>query len=142
MNKKKDLSREDIKVWEEYTKNPSDIYDKERNFKGINRNKRFKFDLHGFTLEEANLKVKELIFFCSMKSYREILFITGKGIHSTNDNDVYVSKNLGKLKYSVPEFIKSDEELRKYILSIKEADLKDGGEGAILIKLRNLQNEF
>ena len=63
MNKKKDLSREDIKVWEEYTKNPSDIYDKERNFKGINRNKRFKFDLHGFTLEEANLKVKELIFF-------------------------------------------------------------------------------
>ena len=57
-------------------------------------------------------------------------------------SDIYVSKNLGKLKYSVPEFIKSDEELRKHILSIKEADSKDGGEGAILIKLRNLQNEF
>ena len=138
MNKKKDLSREDIKVWEEYTKNPSDIYDKERNFKGINRNKRFKFDLHGFTLEEANLKVKELIFFCSMKSYREILFITGKGIHSTNDQNIYSSKDLGKLKFSVPEFIKSDQELSKLIISIEEADVKDGGEGAILIKLKNL----
>ena len=138
MTKKKDLSREDIKVWEEYTKNPSDIYDKERNFKGINRNKRFKFDLHGFTLEEANLKVKELIFFCSMKSYREILFITGKGIHSTNDQNIYSSKDLGKLKFSVPEFIKSDQELTKLIISIEEADVKDGGEGAILIKLKNL----
>ena len=138
MNKKKDLSREDVKVWEEYTKNPSDIYDKERNFKGINRNKRFKFDLHGFTLEEANLKVKELIFFCSMKSYREILFITGKGLHSTNDQNIYSSKDLGKLKFSVPEFIKSDQELTKLIISIEEADVKDGGEGAILIKLKNL----
>ena len=138
MNKKKDLSREDIKVWEEYTKNPSDIYDKERNFKGINRNKRFKFDLHGFTLEEANLKVKELIFFCSMKSYREILFITGKGLHSKNDQNIYSSKDLGKLKFSVPEFIKSDQELTKLIISIEEADVKDGGEGAILIKLKNL----
>ena len=138
MNKKKDLSREDVKVWEEYTKNPTDIYDKERNLKVSNRNKRFKFDLHGFTLEEANLKVKELIFFCSMKSYREILFITGKGIHSTNDQNIYSSRDLGKLKFSVPEFIKSDQELTKLIISIEEADVKDGGEGAILIKLKNL----
>ena len=138
MNKKKDLSREDVKVWEEYTKNPTDIYDKERNLKVSNRNKRFKFDLHGFTLEEANLKVKELIFFCSMKSYKEILFITGKGIHSTNDQNIYSSKDLGKLKFSVPEFINSDQELTKLIISIEEADVKDGGEGDILIKLKNL----
>ena len=138
MNKKKDLSREDVKVWEEYTKNPTDIYDKERDLKVSNRNKRFKFDLHGFTLEEANLKVKELIFFCSMKSYKEILFITGKGIHSTNDQNIYSSKDLGKLKFSVPEFINSDQELTKLIISIEEADVKDGGEGAILIKLKNL----
>ena len=93
-------------------------------------------------MDESNNKVKELVIFCIEKKYKEILFITGKGNHSTNMSDIYVSKNLGKLKYSVPEFIKSDEELRKHILSIKEADLKDGGEGAILIKLRNLQNEF
>ena len=138
MIKKKGLSREDIKVWEEYTKNPTDIYNKERNLEASNRNKRFKFDLHGFTLEEANIKVKELIFSCITNNYREILFITGKGIHSTNDQNIYSSKDLGKLKFSVPEFIKSNQELTKLIISIEEADVKDGGEGAILIKLKNL----
>ena len=138
MTKKKGLSREDIKVWEEYTKNPTDIYNKESNLEASNRNKRFKFDLHGFTLEEANIKVKELIFSCITNNYREILFITGKGIHSTNDQNIYSSKDLGKLKFSVPEFIKSNQELTKLIISIEEADVKDGGEGAILIKLKNL----
>ena len=138
MTKKKDLSREDVKVWEEYTKNPTDVYDKERGLKVSKRSKRFKFDLHGFSLEEANIKVKELIFSCITNNYREILFITGKGIHSTNDQNIYSSKDLGKLKFSVPEFIKSNQELTKLIISIEEADVKDGGEGAILIKLKNL----
>ena len=66
------------------------------------------------------------------------MLITGKGLHSTSDNDAYVSKNLSKLKYSVPEFIKSNEELSKLIISLSDADIKDGGEGAILIKLKNL----
>ena len=139
MDKKKDVDQENAKAWEEYIKNPSNIYDKEKNnSKHNSRRERFKFDLHGFTLDDANRKIREIIFFCKEKKYKELLIITGKGIHSTNDNDVYVSKNLGKLKYSVPEFIKSDEELNKLILSVTEADIKDGGEGAILIKMKNL----
>ena len=139
MDKKKDVDQENVKAWEEYIKNPSDIYDKEKNnSKHNSRRERFKFDLHGFTLDDANRKIREIIFFCKEKKYKELLIITGKGIHSTNDNDVYVSKNLGKLKYSVPEFIKSDEELNKLILSVTEADVKDGGEGALLIKMKNL----
>tara|TARA_Y100000992_G_C20959114_1_gene347299 strand:+ start:11 stop:427 length:417 start_codon:yes stop_codon:yes gene_type:complete len=136
--KKKDLSKEDKKIWEDFVKNPADIYDKDRNnFKYI-KNKRFKFDLHGFSLDEANKKVKEIILSCLENNYREILLITGKGLHSTNDKDIYVSKELSKLKYSVPNFIQSDTELSRLNLSIREADVKDGGEGAILIKLRNL----
>ena len=139
MDKKKDVDQENVTAWEEYIKNPSDIYDKEKNnSKHNSRRERFKFDLHGFTLDAANRKIREIIFFCREKKYKELLIITGKGIHSTNDNDVYVSKNLGKLKYSVPEFIKSDEELNKLILSVTEADIKDGGEGALLIKMKNL----
>ena len=139
MKNKRNLSKEDKKTWEDYIKDPSDIYDKD-NTKPLNykKNNRFKFDLHGFSLDEANKKVKEIVIFCVEKKYKEILLITGKGIHSTNEKDIYVSKNLGKLKFSVPEFIKSNEELGKYILSVKEANLKDGGKGAILIKLRNL----
>ena len=138
MNKKKVAKEEDKKTWEEYIKNPSDIYDKDLGASNsVQRRDRYKFDLHGFTLDEANYKVKEIIEYCLKNKFRELLLITGKGIHSTNDKDAYISKNLGKLKYSVPEFIKTSE-LNKFIISINDAEKKDGGEGAIIIRLKNL----
>ena len=82
--------------------------------------------------------MREVITYCVENKYKELLLITGKGIHSTNEGDTYVSKNLGKLKYSVPDFIKSDTELNSLIISINKAAIKDGGEGAILIKLKKL----
>ena len=139
MIKKKDPSQEDKKIWEDYIKNPDDIYDKDQSISHvIPKRERYKFDLHGFTLDEANIKVKEIIEYCVQKKFKELLLITGKGIHSTSDKDAYISKNLGKLKFSVPEFIKSNQELNKFIISINDAEKKDGGEGAIIIKLKNL----
>ena len=139
MIKRKNLSEEDIKIWEDYTKSPSDVYDKEKKtIANSSRKERYKFDLHGFTLEEANKKVSEIILSCINDRYREILLITGKGLHSTTENDTYVSKSLSKLKFSVPEFIGNNDEINKYIISITGAAKKDGGEGAILIKLKDL----
>ena len=139
MIKKKNLSEEDKKTWENYTKRPSDVYDKEKNFSINNTRKdRFKFDLHGFTLDEANKKVRAIILSCVKEKYKEILLITGKGLHSTTDNDAYVSKDLSKLKFSVPEFINNNNELGVHVLSVCEANIKDGGSGAILVKLKNL----
>ena len=94
--------------------------------------------MHGFTLDEANQKAKEIILSCVKKKIKEILLITGKGLHSSTNNDVYVSKNLSKLKFSVPEFINNNNELKKFINSISDASQNDGGTGAILIKLKNL----
>ena len=54
----------------------------------------------------------------------------------------HVSKEFSKLKYSVPDFIQNNNELKRLIVSISDADRIDGGEGAILIRLKNLQNEF
>ena len=139
MIKKKDPSQEDKKTWEEYIKNPSDIYDKDQNVSNsIQRRERYKFDLHGFTLDEANNKVKEIINHCIKNKYKEILLITGKGIHSTNEENTYVSESLGKLKHSVPEFIRTNSDLNKLIISINDAEKIDGGEGALIIKLKNL----
>ena len=139
MSKKKGLSEEDKKTWETYTKNPSDLFDKEKDLSQNKKRKdRFKYDLHGYSLEEANQKVKEIIISCVNNNYREILFITGKGLHSTSDSDTYASKEFSKLKYSVPDFIQSNNELNKLIISISDADRMDGGEGAVLIKLKNL----
>ena len=139
MSKKKDLSKEDKKTWETYIKNPSDLFDKEKNlFQDKKKKERFKYDLHGYSLDEANQKVKEIIVSCANKNYREILLITGKGLHSTSDRDSYVSKEFSKLKYSVPDFIQNDNELKRLIVSISDADRIDGGEGAILIRLKSL----
>ena len=87
---------------------------------------------------EANHKVKEIIEHCVKNKVKELLLITGKGMHSTSDEDAYISKNLGKLKYSVPDFIKTNPELKKFVISMNNAEKKDGGEGAIIIKLKNL----
>lgn len=138
MKKKKESNQEDKKTWEDYIKNPSDIYDKDKNFSKTQRRDRYKFDLHGFTLDEANIKVKEILQHCIKNRFRELLLITGKGMHSKNEEDAYVSKDLGKLKYSVPEFIKTNTDLNKLIISISDAKMKDGGEGAIIIKLKDL----
>ena len=139
MIKKKNLSQEDKKAWESFTKQPTNIYDKEQENKQVTlRQKRLKYDLHGLTLNEANKKVKEILLSGAGKKYKEILLITGKGLHSTSDEDIYVSKDLSKLKFSVPEFINNNEDLSKYIISISDASIRDGGTGAILIKLKNL----
>ena len=139
MIKKKDLSKEDKKTWENYIKDPFDIFDKDISVSKNNLiKKQYKFDLHGFTLENANEKVKQIVLYCVENKYKEILLITGKGIHSTNEKDIFISRDLGKLRYSVPEFLNTDAELSKYLLSISDADQKDGGDGAILVKLKRL----
>tara|TARA_B100001059_G_scaffold187562_1_gene189741 strand:- start:808 stop:1227 length:420 start_codon:yes stop_codon:yes gene_type:complete len=137
--KKKESNQDDNQVWEDYLKNPSDIYDKDKNTSiNINKRERYKFDLHGFSLNEANSKVKEILEYCIKNKFKELLLVTGKGLHSTNYEDAYISKDLGKLKYSVPEFIKNNSDLNQFIVSINDADKSDGGEGAIIIRLKNL----
>ncbi len=139
MNKKKNISQEDINTWENYIKNPTDITNKDNQENNAKYNvHRYKYDLHGSTLLEANEKVKKIILSCVKKNYKEVLLITGKGIHSNSDRDIYASKDLSKLRYSVPEYIKSDFDLLKYVLSIGSASKKDGGDGAIIIKLKKL----
>jgi len=137
--KKKNISQEDINTWKDYIRNPTDVTDKDNiQNDSLSKHHRFKYDLHGFTLLEANEKIKEIILSCVKKNYKEILLITGKGIHSKTEEDVYASKDLSKLKYSVPEYIKSDLDLSKHIVSIANADKIDGGDGAIIIKLKKL----
>ena len=59
-------------------------------------------------------------------------------MHYDNEKDPYVSKDLGILKYSVPEYINNNSELMKFINEIKEASIEDGGSGAFYIYLKKL----
>ena len=93
-------------------------------------------DLHGFTLDDANKEIEKFINECFNNGFNKIRVVTGKGLHSNNEQDPYVSKDLSILRYSVPEFIKNNIELMKLINEFKEAPIEDGGEGAFYILLK------
>ena len=139
MKKKEDISDSDKELWAEYLKNPKDIFDKELVDKNLsNRPERYRFDLHGFSLLDANLKVRDLIHNCQIQGFKEILLITGKGLHSNVDENTYASKDLSKLKFAVPEYIRTQKELSDKVIGIEQANIKNGGDGALIIKLKKL----
>ena len=135
MNSK--ISDKDKKDWKDFLENLSSLPNKDNSHnKESNKNKRFKFDFHGYSIEDANKKIYEIIKKCYEKDLSEILIVTGKGIHSNTNKDVYVSEEFSKLRNTIPEFIKNNPELNSKIDRIQEADQNLGGSGALLIKLR------
>ena len=143
MKKKHFVTPKDKKDWDVFTKQIGDISPKESDLlkENIEINKVKKLDLHGSSLIEANKIVKKFIIESFNNGYKKLLVVTGKGLRSKSYNNPYVSEKLNVLRYSVPEFIKNDENLNNKISRIAQADIKDGGEGAIYIFLKN-NNKF
>ena len=147
MKKKYIASSKDKKDWLDFTKQIGNISPKENDLsqENIEIKKVLKLDLHGSSLAESNKMVKKFINECFNRGYKKLLIVTGRGLRSKSYNNPYVSEKLSVLKYSVPEFIKNDENLNNKISRISKAEIKDGGEGAIYIFLKNnkkLQNKF
>ena len=92
--------------------------------------------MHGYTLDEANKTIEDFINKAFSENINKLIIITGKGLHSKNEKDPYVSKDFGILKYSVPNFIKSNHNLSKIIDFIQDAKIEDGGSGAFYIHLK------
>tara|TARA_A100001011_G_scaffold296923_1_gene309541 strand:+ start:208 stop:630 length:423 start_codon:yes stop_codon:yes gene_type:complete len=131
-----DISEKDKKDWNNFISSDEKLPNKDYK-KSIEKTFTTKsIDLHGYTLQEANEAIEKFIY----KSFRErvnkLIVVTGKGLHSQNEKDPYVSKDLSILKYSVPEFIKNNKNLANIINEIKDADNEDGGSGAFYIFLR------
>ena len=136
---KKKISKKDLDDWKSFLADLSVIKDKDSINDDISsRKKRFRFDFHGYSINEANKKVSEIINFCYEKKISEIIFVTGKGSHSRPNDDVYISKDQNILKNTIPDFIKNDIELSSKIKYIKHPDQQQGGAGALLIKLKKL----
>jgi len=143
VKKKHFVTPKDKRDWDVFTKQIGDISPKESDLlkENIEINKVKKLDLHGSSLIEANKIVKNFIIESFNNGYKKLLVVTGKGLRSKSYNNPYVSEKLNVLRYSVPEFIKNDENLNNKISRIAQADIKDGGEGAIYILLKN-KNKF
>ena len=139
MKKKYNASFKDKKDWINFTRQINNIRPKEVDLfqENVKTNKVPKLDLHGFSLEESNKKVKKFIIESSNRGYKKLLVITGKGLRSKSYSNPYISEKLNILRNSVPAFIKDDEDLKSQVSKVSEADIKDGGEGAIYIFLKN-----
>ena len=134
MNSK--ISDKDKKDWEEFLLNKDKLSDKDFKLDNLKKTKILHIDLHGFTLENANKTIKKFIENGYENGVSKIIVVTGKGLHSTVEKDPYVSKDLSILKYSVPEFIHSNNELMSKIVEIQDASIEDGGSGAFYILLK------
>ena len=131
-----DISEKDKKDWENFISSDEQLPNKD--FK-LSKKTSFKvksIDLHGYTLEQANNAIEKFILESFREKINKLIVVTGKGLHSQNEKDPYVSKDLSILKYSVPEFIESNKSLMKIINEIKDANIEDGGSGAFYIYLK------
>ena len=131
-----DISEKDKKDWETFISSDEKLPNKD--FKS-SKQKYFKvksIDLHGYSLKDANKTIEEFIYQSFAERINKLIVVTGKGLHSQNEKDPYVSKDLSILKYSVPEFIENNKSLMSIINEIKDASIEDGGSGAFYIYLK------
>ena len=89
-----------------------------------------RLDLHGLSQEQAQKKVKAFISSAVQKNFRHVLIITGKG-----------RDGHGVLREKVPEWLK-DAPLCYHLNAISYAQPKDGGKGALYIRLKRQREEI
>ena len=130
------ISDKDKRDWQSFFSSKDKIPDKDFRPKANNPLKVKSIDLHGYTLEQANIAIEKFISKSFEENVSKLIVVTGKGIHSDVEKDPYVSKDLSILKYSVPEFIHNNQNLMKLINDIQDASIEDGGSGAFYIYLR------
>ncbi len=130
------ISDKDKKDWHKFINSTEKLPNKDFKFQKKENLKVRSIDLHGYTLDEANKTIEEFINKAFSENINKLIIVTGKGLHSKNEKDPYVSKDLGILKYSVPEFITNNVSLMNKINEITGAKIEDGGEGAFYIFLK------
>ena len=130
------ISDKDKKDWHKFINSSEKLPNKDfKNQKSKNLKVR-SIDLHGYTLDEANKTIEDFINKAYLDNINKLIVVTGKGIHSDNEKNPYISKDLSILKYSVPEFISNNKILMEMIYDTQDAKIEDGGSGAFYIYLK------
>ena len=130
------ISDKDKKDWDRFISSNEKLPNKDFEHQKKKKLKVRSIDLHGYTLDEANKTIEDFINKAFSENINKLIVVTGKGLHSENEKDPYVSKDLGILKYSVPEFINNNKEIMSKINEITDAKIEDGGGGAFYIFLK------
>tara|TARA_B100001063_G_C16696934_1_gene520354 strand:- start:637 stop:1050 length:414 start_codon:yes stop_codon:yes gene_type:complete len=134
-----DIQDKDKKDWQDFILSKEKLPNKDQKYQKKLSFKIRSIDLHGYSLDQANKTIDDFIQKSYLEKIDKLIIVTGKGLHSKNEKDPFVSKDLSILKYSVPEFIEGNKDLMSKIIEIKDADIKDGGSGAFYIYLKKLK---
>ena len=130
------ISDKDKKDWHKFINSTEKLPNKDFDYQKKKNLKIRAIDLHGHTLDEANKTIENFINKAFSENINKLIIVTGKGLHSENEKDPYVSKDFGILKYSVPEFITNNASLMNMINEITDAKIEDGGAGAFYVFLK------
>ena len=130
------ISDKDKKDWHKFINSNEKLPNKDFKYQEKENPKIRSIDLHGYTLNEANKTIEDFINKAYLDNINKLIVVTGKGLHSDNEKDPFVSKELGILKYSVPEFISNNSGLMNLVNEISDAEIEDGGSGAFYIFLK------
>ena len=130
------ISNKDKSDWDNFLNSKEKLTDKDYKEKPSKTHLIRSIDLHGYSLDQANKTVENFIIKSFLEKVNKLIIVTGKGIHSDNENNPYVSKDLSILKYSVPDFISNNKKLMDMIYDIQDAKIEDGGSGAFYIYLK------
>ena len=130
-------SDKDKKDWQNFLNSSEklDVKDKEKSISSSLKTEKT-IDLHGYTLNEANVKISKFIDKCFNQNVSKINVITGKGLRSKNIDDPYQSSDLSILKYSVPNFINKNQDLMKKISKIDFDAVKSPSKGSFDIIMK------
>ena len=130
------ISKKDKKDWENFISEKKKLPNKDLSYEKKYPLRIKSIDLHGCSLEQANKSIENFINKSYLEKINKLIVVTGKGLHSQNEKNPYLSKDLSILKYSVPEFISNNKDLMNVINEITDAKIEDGGSGAFYIFLK------
>ena len=133
---KNNFSDKDKKDWENFLSGNDRLPNKDLEAIEKKKPQIKSIDLHGYSIEDANKVMEEFIISSYEQGVHKLKIVTGKGLHSQNEENPYVSKDLSILKYSVPDFITKNKKLINLINDISDAKIEDGGSGAFYIYLK------
>jgi len=89
-----------------------------------------KLDLHGYTEDQAYDEIKRYLMRAKKCNLRKVIIITGKGY----TNPIHGEFRKGVLRSKFPSWMEYSE-LSMLIKSFKQADIRDGGDGAFYVFL-------
>lgn len=94
-----------------------------------------RLDLHGFTREQAKLRLVGFLVSCRKQGYLWVLVITGKGRRPLNAEESCEIRPKKTLRELVPQWLE-EPTLRSIVSAYAVAKPQDGGSGALYVRLK------